>query len=111
MTKEVSFRKTSADEEKLSPELVNSAQYRAENRRVAFADIKNTSYQVDGTPDYDLQHGEIFQGVYPTGPEIQRNVNSPIQIKMVYPSKEFFKTNTEFASRHKSMQAEADEHY
>lgn len=30
---------------------------------------------------------------------------------MVYPDREFFSQNTEFASRHKSMQAEADEHY
>lgn len=30
---------------------------------------------------------------------------------MVYPNKEFFSKNTEFVSRHKSMQAEAEQHY
>ena len=53
----------------------------------------------------------MFQGIYPDGTGRQTTFNCPIQINMVYPSKEFFKTNTEFASRHKSMQAEADEHY
>ena len=30
---------------------------------------------------------------------------------MVYPTREFFSKNTEFSSRHKSMQAEAEQHY
>jgi hypothetical protein len=47
---------------------------------------------VDGTADYDINHGEIFSGVFPGEKEIfTKKKVCPVEIKMVYPSEEFFK--------------------
>ena len=108
MTKDVSFKRPQSkedNEEKLFCNLSESLASEKSSSR------QSHGFKVEGTPEYDINHGEIFCGVYPGEKANVPSKNSAVTIKMVYPDREFFTQNTEFESRHKSMQAEADEHY